>query len=235
VPVVGEVIRALLMTRSLTTQEAKDADALPTAALRRNGIATAATVTVVDVGTGHYLLTATLAAGQGWLPGDHYALDATWTMEGTAGLAEIVLQGQVAPSVTVEAESTPDTDRTIRRGDTGTVAFTGLGNLTGRTKLWFTAKSSSLVGDEKAILQVTEADGLLVLNSAPAEDETLAAITVTDAAAGDLAVTIAAEATTELVAISRLRYDVQVLLPSGVFTLAEGLLVVSDDITRAIE
>jgi hypothetical protein len=237
VAVVGDIIRTLLVTRSLATQEAKDADALPTAVLRRNGAATAATVTVVDVGTGRYQLTATLAAGQGWLHGDHYALDATWTMEATVGLAEVVLQGQVAPSVAVEAESAPDTDRTIRRGDTATIPFTGLGDLAGRTALLFTAKASAAHTDEQSILQVTEADGLVRLNGAEPEagDEVNAAIDVTDEATGDLTVTVAAVAAVELSAPARLRYDVQAIFPASVETRAEGLLAVTDDITRAIE
>lgn len=233
--VVGDIIRALLVTRSLVDGTAKDADALPTAVLRRNGAATAAIVTVTDVGLGRYLLTATLATAQGWLTGDHYAIDATWTMESTADQVEVVLQGQIAPSVMVEEESAPASDRTIRRGDTATLAFTGLGDVTGRTKLWVTAKASTAHDDEHAILQVTEVDGLTRLNGAAPEDETLAAIDVTDQAAGDLEVTIDAEVTAELVAASRLRYDIQVLTADGVFTLAEGLLSVTDDVTRAIE
>jgi len=233
VAVVGDVIRALLVTRSLATQAAKDADALPTAALRRNGASTAAVVTVTDVGLGRYLLVATLATAQGWLTGDHYALDATWTMEATANLAEVVLQGQIVPSVAAEEVMAAATDRTLRRGDTATISFTGLGNITGRTKLWFTAKASAGQDDPKATLQVVEGTGLTLLNGA-ATTAAWGSITVTDQAAGDLSVTIKADATKELAATGRLRYDLQVLLPTGVLTLVEGVLAVTDDITRAI-
>jgi hypothetical protein len=129
------------------------------------------------------------------------------------------------------------TTLTILRGDTLTVAFTGLGDISTRTKLWFTAKESAgAKADAKAAIQVEETEGLLYIAEAAATDATKATITVTDEAAGNLTLTVDADQIATLYLFRDGRYDVQVLKADGsVQTLTSGVCHVTADVTRAVE
>lgn len=120
----------------------------------------------------------------------------------------------------------------LLRGDTLIVQFADLGSLLGRTKLWFTLKARSEDVDAAALTQVEETAGLLVLNAAPgvSGQGTLA---VTNAAAGDVTLTLAAEATATLPP-GRYHYDLQVLIAGNVVTQVAGAALVHADVTRAV-
>lgn len=121
---------------------------------------------------------------------------------------------------------------TIHRGDTATISFTSLGDISGRTKLWFTIKAGAGDADTAALIEIEETAGLVYINGTAATTAANGSITVTDANAGDLTVVIAAAETAKLVAQSGLVYDVQVLATT-VSTLTSGSAVVSADVTRA--
>jgi hypothetical protein len=123
---------------------------------------------------------------------------------------------------------------TIRRGDTVSQALTGLGILTGRSKLWITAKSvPALQTDPISVIQVEETAGLVYLNRAAAATPTDASITVTNATTGAITVLVKAAASAQLIPGTYL-YDVQVIIAGIVTTLAAGSFVVISDVTGAI-
>lgn len=132
-------------------------------------------------------------------------------------------------------------DLAIQRGDTWVAAITGLGDISDRDKLWFTAKTARTGADTAAIIQIllTEPvdsdDGLQWLNG-EATTKTWGSIVVDDEVAGNITLALEPEAATSLAVISgKHYYDIQVLRSTGaVNTLSEGELSVNADITRAI-
>jgi len=120
----------------------------------------------------------------------------------------------------------------LLRGDTWIENLTGLGNITGRTKLWFTVKTSENDQDSEALIQILEVGGLQRLNGAAATAGQ-GSIVVTDATTGALTINLAAAATAQLAIASRLYYDVQWLGPNGVLTAAAGRFTVLADVTRS--
>ena len=125
-------------------------------------------------------------------------------------------------------------DITVQRGDTLSVALTGLGDLTGRTKLWFAVKESSEDEDTEAIIFLEETDGLTVVNGATYATVTDGEISVTDDVAGDLAVTILPSVTKDL-ASGTFKYELQSLNAVGaVRTLTRAIFKVTPDIVRTV-
>lgn len=123
---------------------------------------------------------------------------------------------------------------TILRGDSLSVAIAGLGDISTRSKLWFTAKQDTGDADTSAIIQLEETDGLVRLNGA-AGTAVLGEITVTDEDAGDITITLDETATDDLTPRRNMSYDVQVLTATGtVTTLTSGTLHVTADVTRAV-
>src|SRR2546421_11745981 len=92
---VGETIASVFTTYS-ATGAAKNADAVPSALLRRGGAVLAGgAVAVTNVGTGRYKAGVTLAQGDGWGPGDCYAGEGADAMEGAAGIPLVVAPGAI--------------------------------------------------------------------------------------------------------------------------------------------
>lgn len=123
---------------------------------------------------------------------------------------------------------------TIKRGDSLSASLTGLGDISGRTNLWFTVKDNLDDADTASIIQIDESTGLLYLNGAAAANPANGAITVDDAAAGDITITLQEAETDDLVPTQGLYYDVQVLDGGDVTTLTEGPCNVTGDVTRTI-
>lgn len=123
-------------------------------------------------------------------------------------------------------------DITIARGDTLSAALTGLGSIANRSKIWFTAKRAKSDADSDAIIQITEAGGLLTLNGTTGTSGN-GSITVDDEDDGDITIALDEVASAAL-KVEDLVYDVQVLRSTGaVNTLTEGRATVSADVTRA--
>jgi len=122
---------------------------------------------------------------------------------------------------------------TIHRGDTLAAAVTGLGNITGRTKLWFTVKESLEDADAAAILQIEESAGLIYLKGAAATAGQ-GSLVVTNATTGALTVNLAAVASATLEP-ETLFYDFQWKDAGGlIHTLSEGRVLVEPDVTQAV-
>jgi len=127
-------------------------------------------------------------------------------------------------------------DLVIKRGDTFSQPITGLGDISTRTKLWVTVKTSHGDTDAEAIIQWEETIGLVYLNGATASTPTDGAIVVDDEVAGDITVSLKVAASVVL-EIASLWYDIQWMDGSGnVATLTEqgAQCEITSDITRAI-
>lgn len=124
------------------------------------------------------------------------------------------------------------------RGDTATISITGMGSLSGRTKLWFTVKNLATYKtdtDTAAIVQITEAGGLLILNGSAYGTSADGSLVVTDATAGNATITIKPSATAQLFTTADYVYDIQMINGSGVVsTVANGTFAVLADVTKAV-
>lgn len=122
---------------------------------------------------------------------------------------------------------------TVQRGDTTTISLTGLGDISARTKLWFTAKASREHTDAQALILATEAAGLLTIAGRDDAAGETCTITVTNAVTGAVTIVLSAAATKAL-PITTGEYDLQMLTASGVSTLTESGFAVVSDVTQAI-
>jgi len=123
---------------------------------------------------------------------------------------------------------------TILRGDTLSASITGLGDISARSKLWWTVKDSYSDTDPNAILQVEETGGLLYVNGGTA-GTALASITVSDENAGDLTIAVDETITDDLVPRNNCYYDIQMLTGAGaVTTLTAGTVNLTADVTRRV-
>jgi hypothetical protein len=128
---------------------------------------------------------------------------------------------------------------TVYRGTTWTIALTGLGNITGWTKLYFTARKHPNDEDSKSLVQVMVTnpasganDGLLYFDGVAATDKTKGSITVVDATAGDI--TIVVNISMTQCDAQKITYDVKKLTASGGALLSIGAsFTVVADVTRA--
>lgn len=140
-------------------------------------------------------------------------------------------------SVTV---STPisGTAITILRGDTFECSISDLGSLASYVSLDFTVKADKSEADSAALIRIRLnatglTDGLLTLNGATPSNADDGSIAITDAAAGDITITLAASCTDDL-ATGTYAYDVQLIEASEVSTLTSGKATVTADVTRAV-
>jgi hypothetical protein len=125
-------------------------------------------------------------------------------------------------------------DITVHRGDTLRLPLTGLRDLTPRTKLWWTVKAGTDRLDAAAEAQLVEGVGLTIAARMKPFTAELGALTVTDAAAGNLTITLD-EAVTAKMPTGDLVWDIQMLTNAGdIDTLASGTIRFTADVTRAV-
>lgn len=122
---------------------------------------------------------------------------------------------------------------TIHRGDTLVIPFAGLGSIAGRSKLWFTMKTSLSHEDSQSIIQVEEGAGLLYINGAAAGTPANGTITVNDEDNGDFDVILDEVEAAKLTRKEGMYYDCQVLIGTAVTTLTHAYANVELDVTRA--
>ena len=123
---------------------------------------------------------------------------------------------------------------TIKRGDSLSASLTDIGALTGYTTIWFTVKDKLSDPDTASIIQIDTDTGLLYVNGGAAANAANGAITVDDAATGDITITLQEAETDDLIPAHGLYYDVQVLNGGDVTTLTEGPCHITGDVTRSI-
>lgn len=127
---------------------------------------------------------------------------------------------------------------TILRGDTFKCSISDLGSLASYVSLDFTVKANKTQADTEALIRIRLnatglTDGLLTLNGATPSSADDGSIVITDAAAGDITITLAASCTDDL-ATGTYAYDVQLIEAGGVSTLTSGKATVIADVTRAV-
>lgn len=126
----------------------------------------------------------------------------------------------------------------VQRGDTLSIALTGLGSLSGYTSLDFTVKEATHDADIDAVLCIRKnasgsGDGLLILNGSGSVTAGDGSITIDDAALGNITIALLA-ADTRLFLPNNCIYDVQMIDASGVSTLRQGTFIIQADVRRAI-
>ena len=182
---------------------------------------------------------------------DGVALEATltaikgagWTDETLAAI-EVLIEAIKAKtdlldvsSVTVSS-AISGTTITILRGDTFECSISDLGSLASYVSLDFTVKADKSDADTAALIRIRLnasglEDGLLTLNGATASNADDGSIAITDAAAGDITITLAASCTDDL-PTGTYAYDVQLIEVGDVSTLTSGKASVTADVTRAV-
>ena len=131
------------------------------------------------------------------------------------------------------AATVAGTTITVQRGDSWSIALTGLGNISTRSKLWFTIKEDTGLADTASTVQIEETLGLLYLNASSTVTAAHGTITVTNATTGALTIALD-EASSVSVAPGSYAYDIQVRTAAGaVTTLSAGTCIVEADVTRA--
>ena len=124
---------------------------------------------------------------------------------------------------------------TLRRGDSQSVSITGLGDISDRSELWFTAKKHKGQSDIQAQIMISEGSGLHYINGTAPILVSNGAIAVNSAASGNITITLGAPETANLVAYPSYFYDVQVKrTSSSINTLTENMLEVTDDVTHTV-
>ncbi len=135
----------------------------------------------------------------------------------------------------VSSDSTTSTEITIKRGTTWTIQVTGLGDISGRSKLWFTVKrTKKQYVDSQSTAQIEETVGLVYVNGAVAATPTNGTIVVDDAIDGDITITVDEVETQNITEMNDGFWDVKILSGGNVTVPAEGKFNVTLDVTQAI-
>jgi hypothetical protein len=121
---------------------------------------------------------------------------------------------------------------TVRAFDSWIIPISGLGNITSRTKLWFSVNTPGAL-DSAAKLFIEETAGLTVLNGAVYITPAHGSIVVDNATLGDITVAIEEAVTAQLSGPSN--WTVKELTASGTaITLATGMFVIAKPGIEAI-
>lgn len=238
----GRTLTWTVCTHDPDTGALTDADSAPLYRIYENTVGTAimtGTMALLDDAntTGFYSERISVTTANGFEAYKSYNIYITAAVDGSQGGVGYGFVVDPASSSSSSSSSTAY-ELTARRGDTYKSAsdnpVTGLGDISARTKLWFTVKMSTGLTDAQATLLIEETDGLTRLNGSGYGTAAHGSITVSDASNGDIAIEIDEAATDDLRPRSY-PYDIQMLDSSGdVTTLRTGTFTVQSDVTRAI-
>ena len=247
----GNNLTFSICTHDPDTGVLTDADSAPAYRVYEDETATAiltGTMATLDTAntTGFYSEQIACTAANGFEADKSYTVYIEATVDGDTGgisygFAVVSIAADVwaysprtlTQSAASVAAAVSGSDITIHRGDSLSVAITDLGDISGRTMLWFTVKTSARDADTAAIVQIEEAAGLVYINGATAATPANGSITVDDAVAGDITIVLDEVETAKLLPDS-LVYDVQVLDSGNVTTLTAADATVAADVTRAV-
>jgi len=115
-------------------------------------------------------------------------------------------------------------------------SLTGLGDISARDRLYFTAKSNldAVDASTATILQVEETDGLIYIGGAAADDALMGTLTVDDATLGNITVTVD-DSVTGLANQSGF-YDVKMITAAGTTqVLTISTFQIKSVVTKAVE
>lgn len=113
------------------------------------------------------------------------------------------------------------------------IPFSNLGDLTGRSALYFTAKRSTRYGDAHAILQVKEGTGLIRLNGAEPANASWASLVITDEAAGSGYLELEENATSSLDEVRPLEFDLKMIRGGASTLVRRATAYVTQPVTQA--
>ena len=193
------------------------------------------------VAEGKYLISFRLRVGGAAATTDTKLADKIMEWAGTAQLASQWNIGTrtLTSSVVTTIAQLAGSAITLTRGDTLSVAITGLGTLANYTNLFFTVKAHYSDADTASIIQIKKntagaGDGLSYLNGA-VPTITEGSITIDNAGNGDITVMLKAASSAALV-LGEYSYDIQISRSAGIpiSTLASGVFNVVADYTRAV-
>lgn len=156
------------------------------------------------------------------VPGTVYTVLSTATADGTP-----------AAGSTAVAAATDVTE--VIRGDTWTLTFDDLADLSTNSQLYYTVRAEPDNADADSVLQATKSAGLVRLNGSGTVTAGDAAITITSASAPAVVTVIVKPATTAQVQGNTIyQHDLQGVSASGVVTtLYRGRVRVVADVSRA--
>ncbi len=138
----------------------------------------------------------------------------------------------VVPLATLQNLQTPSTI-TIHKYSSLSFSLTAMGSVANKSKVWFTVKDEYSDTDAQAIIQITEAGGLVYLEGASYGTSAHGSITWTDTSAGDVTIAMDEVATALLTSRKGLKWDLKVLRSTNaVNLLATGTLDILDGVTR---
>jgi hypothetical protein len=125
-------------------------------------------------------------------------------------------------------------DLTLLRGDSASIPITVDANLEDAEELWLTAKRRVDQDDAASLLMVSLSSGLVYLAGTTTFDaEQTGTLSITDAAAGELVLSLSAAASAALPIVCKGVYDVQKRTAAGsVSTVGLGAFKVTGDVTR---
>ena len=245
----GQNLTFSFCTHDPDTGVSTDADTLPTWRLYEKETTTAiltGTASKLDDAntTGTYADTVACTAANGFETDTSYTIVITATVGGDTGRISFGFRCKTAVwsepvrTLTVAvatATAATEGDFTMIRGDSIAQALTGLGDISNRTKLWFTMKSKKSHTDAQAICRIEETVGLEYLNAAAAGTAANGDITVQDETAGNVTIVLDEVESAKLVGAKRLYYDISVLRDTGaVNTIGTGEVEVQEDVGRVI-
>ena len=144
------------------------------------------------------------------------------------------IDGINAQSPATVAAAVAGTAIAIHRGNSFSKSVTAFGNISTRTKLWFSVKAAYEDTDAESVVQIEESGGLVYLNGA-ATTTTNGSLTVTDATTGAFTIVLKPAATAALTLQSGLVYDIKCLLAAGTtITTAPISAEVTPNVTLAV-
>ena len=123
---------------------------------------------------------------------------------------------------------------TLPRATYWSFSITGMGSVADKTKLYFTIKHKRTDADSAALVQIEESAGLLYLNSSTAGTPGNGTLTVDDAVAGNVTITLTDDETTKLTEIRSLYYDFKKITAAGSYIMTSGRFNISDVVTESI-
>lgn len=246
----GDAVAIQFTTSNPTTGALSNADSLPTGTLVRNGDNTAESVTVSNVATGVYKAAVTIPSG--YAAADVVQLRIAATVGGVAGggivwgtvlrdvpaavwsnATRTLTQGAASVAAAVSGASI-----SVYRGTTWIIALTGLGDISAYDTIYFSVKMSTSRSDDQAELRVKNAASGLerIAGSAPTSAAN-GTITIDDAVAGDITITVQEEETVSVSPCSGLYYDIKGIDNDGnvdVISFGDRAFSVVGEITRKI-
>lgn len=117
---------------------------------------------------------------------------------------------------------------------TMSVAITGLGDISGYTKIDFAVKEKTEDADASALIFIDGTSGLTYLNKAAAVTSAQGSITIDNASAGNITIFVHEAAMATLAKISGINYGVKGILTTGTDALAEGTINILGITPRAV-